>query len=44
MIKVVGEDVCPKTDIISKHRNEFITDLKVKADKLTKNTITNQKR
>lgn len=44
MIKVVGEDICPKTDIISKYRNEFITDLKVKANKLTKNIITNQKR
>lgn len=44
MTRVVGEDVCPKTDIISKHRNEFIADLKLKVNKLTKNIITNQKR
>jgi hypothetical protein len=44
MIKVIGEDVCPKTDIIYEHRSEFIACLKEKADALICGKIKNQKR
>ena len=44
MIKVVGEDVCPKTDIINEHREEFIGCLKTKMDSLLHGKIHNQKR
>lgn len=44
MIKVVGEDVCPKTDIIKEHRQEFIDCLKIKAQALKLGKIKNQKR
>lgn len=44
MIKFVGEDVCPKTDIIKEHRSEFIKDLKNKAELIQKGKIKNQKR
>jgi hypothetical protein len=44
MIKVVGDDVCPKTDIIHEHRTEFITCLKEKANELLQGKIQNQKR
>jgi hypothetical protein len=44
MIKVIGEDVCPKTDIIYGHRSEFIKCLKEKVDELTNGKIKNQKR
>lgn len=44
MEKVIGDDVCPKTDIIYEHREEFITCLKEKADDLIQGKIKNQKR
>jgi hypothetical protein len=44
MLKVIGEDVCPKTDIIFEHRDEFIQCLKEKADALLCGKIKNQKR
>lgn len=44
MIKVAGEDVCPKTDIIKEHRQEFIDCLKIKAHALKIGKIKNQKR
>lgn len=44
MIKKVGNDICPKTDIIKKYRSEFLQELKIKADKLYKKEIKNQKR
>lgn len=44
MIKVIGKDVCPKTDIIFEHRKEFIVCLKEKADELLCGKIGNQKR
>ena len=44
MIKAVGEDVCPKTDIINEHRAEFIICLKEKTEALRTNKIQNQKR
>lgn len=44
MIKVIGEDVCPKTDIIYEHRLEFINCLKSQAEKLIAGKILNQKR
>jgi hypothetical protein len=44
MIKVIGEDVCPKTDIIQEHRAEFIKCLKEKAIELTSGRMKNQKR
>ena len=44
MIKVAGEDVCPKTDIIYEHREEFISCLKEKANDLISGKMLNQKR
>lgn len=44
MEKVIGEDVCPKTDIIVEHRAEFIKALKEKMELLLNGTIKNQKR
>ena len=44
MIKVAGEDVCPKTDIIIKDRSLFLKDLQKKTLLLTSNKISNQKR
>lgn len=44
MICVAGEPVCPKTDIIYEHRDEFIVCLKEKADALLCGKIKNQKR
>jgi hypothetical protein len=44
MENVVGDDVCPKTDIISEHRAEFILALKEKTELLINGTIKNQKR
>jgi hypothetical protein len=44
MENVVGDDVCPKTDIISEHRTEFILALKEKTELLINGTIKNQKR
>lgn len=44
MIKVIGEDVCPKTDIIKEYRQEFIQCLKKKAQALLDGKIKNQKR
>lgn len=41
---VVGEDVCPKTDIIYEHRKEFIDALFEKAAKLKEDRIKNKKR
>ena len=44
MVKVIGEDVCPKTDVIYQYRKEFFTDLYSKMIKLIKGEIKNQKR
>jgi hypothetical protein len=44
MIKVIGDDVCPKTDIIYEYRSEFIKCLKEKVDELLCGKIKNQKR
>jgi hypothetical protein len=44
MVKVIGEDVCPKTDVIQEHRTEFIKCLKEKAAELTSGRMLNQKR
>ena len=44
MIKVIGEEVCPKTDVIFEHREEFIVCLKEKVDELLCGRIGNQKR
>lgn len=44
MIKVIGEDICPKTDIIREHRTEFIKCLKEKATELISGRMLNQKR
>lgn len=44
MEKAIGEDICPKTDIINTHRNEFIEELKKKMNLLVTGKITNQKR
>jgi hypothetical protein len=44
MVKVVGEDVCPKTDVIYEYRKEFFNDLYKKMTKLKKGEIKNQKR
>lgn len=44
MIKVIGNDVCPKTDIIHQHRKEFFTDLYTKTRRLRAGKIKNQKR
>lgn len=44
MIKLVGEDICPKTDIIYTHRSEFISCLKEKANDLICGKMQNQKR
>lgn len=41
---VAGDDICPKTDIIYKHRKEFIEELKNKANLINTNRIKNQKR
>ena len=41
---IAGEDICPKTDIIYKHRKEFIKELKNKANLISTNRIKNQKR
>lgn len=44
MIKVIGEDVCPKTDIIKEYRKQFLKDLREKALWLQEGKIKNQKR
>lgn len=44
MEKVIGDDICPKTDIIVEHRAEFINALKEKTELLSNGTIKNQKR
>lgn len=44
MEKAIGEDVCPKTDVINTHREEFIEELKKKMNLLLAGKITNQKR
>ena len=44
MQKVVGEDVCPQTDIIYEHRQEFFNCIYEKMNLLLDNTIKNQKR
>lgn len=44
MVKLFGDDVCPKTDIIADHREAFIKDLKIKAKDLEQDIIHNQKR
>lgn len=41
---VVGEDVCPKTDVIYEHRQEFIECLQEKSWQLQNGRIKNQKR
>ena len=44
MVKIVGKDVCPKTDIINTHRKEFLADLREKADWLITDLMKNKKR
>lgn len=44
MIKIIGEDICPKTDIIHEHRTAFISCLKEKANDLICGKMQNQKR
>ena len=44
MQKVVGEDVCPQTDVIYEHRQEFFNCIYEKMNLLLDNTIKNQKR
>ena len=44
MEKAIGEDVCPKTDIITEHRSEFLLALKQKMNLLVRGVIKNQKR
>jgi hypothetical protein len=44
MEKLIGENVCPKTDIINKHRNEFKQALLDKMSALVNGKIKNQKR
>lgn len=44
MEKVIGEDICPKTDIIYKHRAEFIAELQNKMKLLLECRIKNNKR
>ena len=44
MEKLIGEDVCPKTDIITEYRRAFLVALKDKTNLLLNNTIKNQKR
>lgn len=41
---VAGEDVCPKTDVIWEHRQEFIACLQEKSEQLQNNRIKNKKR
>lgn len=42
--KVVGSDVCPKTDVINTYRNKFIECLREKAEELETDIILNKKR
>ena len=44
MEKVIGEDVCPKTDVIKEHRYEFFKCLFKKMEQLLEHRIKNQKR
>lgn len=44
MKPVVGEDVCPKTDVIQEHRQEFISCLQTKVDELLVKGAETQKR
>jgi hypothetical protein len=44
MIKIIGEDICPKTDIICKHRSQFLQCLREKANDLLTGKMLNQKR
>lgn len=44
MQKVVGEEICPKTDIIYEHRQEFFNCIYEKMNLLLDGTIKNQKR
>lgn len=44
MQKILGEDVCPKTDIITKHRLEFLKALREKAVLIASDVIKNKKR
>lgn len=44
MIKLKGEDVCPKTDVIKEHRLEFLRCLYEKATLLKTGKMRNQKR
>ena len=44
MQKVIGEDICPKTDIIKQHRQDFIVALKEKMTLLLNGVMKNQKR
>lgn len=41
---VAGEDVCPKTDVIYEHRQEFVACLQEKAAQLMSGRLKNQKR
>lgn len=44
MIKAIGEDVCPKTDVIYEHRAEFLACLQDRASQLISGKMMNQKR
>ena len=44
MVLKAGNDICPKTDIISEYRTEFIAEMQQKVNLLLNGTITNQKR
>lgn len=44
MIKVIGKDICPKTDIIFERRKEFVACLREKVEELLCGKIGNQKR
>ena len=44
MIKIFGDDVCPATDVIFEHRQEFIESLKQKAAEIPQNKDLKPKR
>lgn len=44
MKHLIGEEVCPKTDVIHQHRDEFINCLQQKMQELLSGRLRNQKR
>ena len=44
MIHIIGEDICPKTDVIYEHRAEFLAKLKEKMNDLLSGKMKNNKR